>query len=97
MHLRELLNDRKWHAGDLRSLAVTVRHRGSPGDERVVLGHEIVDIGPNGLRCAVDVEVYGVDGVDDGTVFLPYHRILRVIGPEGVLWARAGSEEPEEP
>jgi uncharacterized protein (UPF0248 family) len=88
MNLRELFNDRKWHRGDLRELVVTVRHRGAPGDERTVLGGEITDIRPGGLVVAVDVEVYEDGGVEDGAVFIPWHRVLKVAAPEGILWER---------
>src|SRR5688500_2820295 len=96
MWVRELLNERKWGRGDLGSLEVVVRHRGSPGDVRVVFGGEIGEIRPGGLLVRADP--YLDEGVaDDGQVFLPWHRVLQVRGPEGVLWARPEAPDPERP
>jgi uncharacterized protein (UPF0248 family) len=77
--LRELFNEHKWHRGDLDELRVTVRHRGAPGGERVVYGARIEEVTANGLV---------IDGDDE--TFLPYHRVLRVTGTEGVIWKRGG-------
>jgi uncharacterized protein (UPF0248 family) len=79
MNLRDLFNERKWHTGDLAVLTVVVRHRGAPGDERRLPGAQIVEIGSAGLV---------VDGGEEGSVFLPWHRVLRVVAPEAVLWER---------
>lgn len=90
MWLRELFNQHKWHRQDLDQLEVRVRHRGAPGDARVVLGAEIREVRPGGLVVEADVQLYADDeaAVTDGTVFLPYHRVLRVAAPTGVLWER---------
>lgn len=94
MWLRELFNDRKWNRADLDSLEVRVRHRGAVGDARVISGAEIREIRPGGLVVEADPGLYADDeaAVTDGTVFLPYHRVLRVAAPSGVLWAREGAE-----
>lgn len=90
MWVRELLNDRKWHRHDLDKIDVLVRHRGAEGDERNIFGVDIREIRPGGLVIAADPATYGEDceAVTDGTVFIPYHRVLRVSGPEGILWTR---------
>lgn len=86
MDLRELLNERKWHRGDLGSLHLVVRHRGAPEDERRIAGGAVLEIAAAG----VFVEARDAEGepIDDGRAFIPYHRFLRVIGPEGTLYAR---------
>jgi uncharacterized protein (UPF0248 family) len=79
VNLRDLFNDRKWHTGDLAELRITVRHRGAPRDERVVRGASILEVQPRGLLLeASDLE--------EDDVFLPYHRVLRIEGPNGLLW-----------
>ena len=88
MDLRDLFNDRRWHHDDLQTLQIVVRHRGAPGDRRTVFGGEIVRIVPTGLvvtgSFAFDEE--GDEGEDE--VFLPFHRVLEVRGPDGVLWTK---------
>lgn len=90
MWLRDLFNERKWARNDLDQLEVRVRHRGAKDDARVVLGAEIREIRPGGLVVDANPSFYEEDdrGVVDGTVFLPYHRVLRVASPAGVLWQR---------
>ena len=78
MDLRDLFNERRWKAGDLDRLEIDVRHRGAPDDRRTVFGGAIREIGPNGLT--VD------DPLALEPVFLPFHRVLEVRGPEGVIW-----------
>ena len=92
MWVRELLNDRKWHHGDLDRLGILVRHRGAENDERIILGSEILEIRANGLLVAGDAVLD--EDAEEGTVFLPWHRVLKVTGPEGVLWERVTEEEP---
>ena len=89
MWLRELFNEHKWHRKDLDQLEVRVRHRGAPGDARVVLGANFRAV-VGGRVVGADLGLYADDeaAVTDGTVFLPYHRVLRVAAPAGVLWER---------
>ena len=95
MTLRELLNKHKWHLGDLEQLELSVAHRGAPGDQRMLRGEDIVDVGPQGLQLLVDPEQpeWEADVGDEcgGTVFIPYHRVLSVRGPGGLLWAKPAS------
>lgn len=87
--LREIFNRHKWHTGHLAVLTVFIRHRGAPGDERRLLGADIHEIGPRGLVVdAVDAEG---EPVAEGRAFIPWHRVLRVVGPEGTLWERHGA------
>lgn len=82
--LRALFNARKWHTGDLAVLTVFLRHRGAPGDERRLSGAQIHEIGADGLVVdAIDEEGEPVAGE---RAFVPWHRILRVVAPEGDLW-----------
>jgi uncharacterized protein (UPF0248 family) len=92
MDLRKLLNDHRWHTQDLATLRIVVRHRGAPDDERALSGASILEIAGNG----VFVEARDADGepIDDGRAFIPYHRFLRVRGPEGLLYERKEKEEP---
>lgn len=90
MWLRDLLNERRWGRGDLDRIEVLVRHRGGEGDARVVRGVDVREIGPNGLLVAPDAGLG--EEPTDGAVFLPWARVLRVIGPEGVLWLRREDE-----
>lgn len=99
--LRELLNERRWHRGDLDTLEVVIRHRGAPRDERVVPGAAIADIGPRGLTVRHDVAVTLLLGGDpdeapegdDGDVWIPYHRVLEVRAPAGTLWSKPAPKE----
>lgn len=86
MDLRNLLNNHKWHKGDLGQLTLVVRHRGAPRDERAIPGASIQEIAAGG----VFVEARDAEGepIDDGRAFIPYHRLLRVEGPEGLLYER---------
>ncbi len=86
MDFRELLNERKWHRGDLAALTLVVRHRGAPGDERRISGGSIFEIAAAGIF----VEARDAEGepIDDGRAFIPYHRLLRVLAPEGLLYER---------
>jgi len=85
--LRELLNDHKWHLADLSRLRVIVRHRGAPDDEREIEGSSVLAIGPEGIEVQADAGLDAERDLEDGKVFIPFHRILRVVG-EGVLWQR---------
>ena len=80
MTLRDFLNARRWHIGDLPDLTVVVRERGAPQDEDRVFGDEIAAV------CAVGLELNDL-GLKGGWV--PFHRVLRVEGPSGaVVWTR---------
>jgi uncharacterized protein (UPF0248 family) len=86
MDLRSLFNARKWHTGDLAVLSLVIRHRGAENDERRVSGAGILEINGAGLI----IEARDAEGapIDDGRAFIPYHRLLRVVGPEGVLYEK---------
>jgi uncharacterized protein (UPF0248 family) len=86
MTLRELLNDHLWHHEDLGQLTLVVRHRGAPGDVRHVEGVYISEIGATGLTVES-----ALPGEED--TFLPYHRVLQVLGPAGVLYT-SGPNSP---
>ena len=53
--IRDILNEQKWRYEALESLQIAVVHRGAPGDQRVIDGVDVRDIGPNGLVVAVDL------------------------------------------
>ncbi|HMV66139.1 MAG TPA: hypothetical protein PKA64_04770 [Myxococcota bacterium] len=81
--LREWFNARRWSVGDLDTLVVHARHRGAPGDERAVACSMVEKVRPGGLLVRAEDE-----GAEDPTWFLPWHRVLRVTGPDGVVWSR---------
>lgn len=86
MSLRDLFNERRWRTQDLAALTVVIRHRGAPGDERRIAGADILAIEGGGLTVvAVDSEG---QPVDDGRAFIPWHRVLRVVAPEAVLYVK---------
>lgn len=82
---REFLNQHRWHHDDLSELVVLVVHRGAPGDQRRVLGEAIADITGDGFTVAADDEAEDV-------VFIPFHRVLRVLRGGVTLWP--ASAEP---
>lgn len=92
--LRELFNERKWSTGDLGALEVTIRHRGAPRDERLIPGHAIGAVSGNGFTVVEAGEwSFSADDGDapltsEGEVFVPWHRVLRVVGPDGVLFRK---------
>jgi uncharacterized protein (UPF0248 family) len=93
MNLRDLFNDRRWHVNDLSELEIDVRHRGVPGDRRTVQGYAIKRVAGNGLVVQDEpvTLAFGDEGeevVDDGEIFLPYHRVLEVRSASGVLWTK---------
>ncbi len=88
MTLRELLNEHKWHRGDLAALRVVVAHRGAPGGEREIPGKDIREVRAQGLLVEPVADIDAPDDIADGSVFVPYHRVLRVLGPQGTLWTK---------
>lgn len=90
MNLRDLFNERKWHQADLQALQIVARHRGAPNDERTISGFDVKRIAPGGLflDAAVGLGSEDEEDSDDGEVFLPFHRVLEVRGPNGVIWTR---------
>lgn len=83
--LRDLLNQHRWRDGDLPGLALTVTHRGAPGDVRVISGSAIADIVSKGLHL--------IREEDAEDTFIPFHRVLRVDGPDGSIWVRGGPKQ----
>ncbi|MCO4743811.1 MAG: DUF504 domain-containing protein [Proteobacteria bacterium] len=81
--LRDVLNRHRWRDGDLSELELSVRHRGAPGDVRVIPGLAIADIVSTGVHLIRE------DDQPEGA-FIPFHRVLRVDGPDGIVWVREG-------
>lgn len=89
MDLRELLNARRWRDGDLERVEIDVVHRGAPGDRRVVHGDAITDIGAEGVHVRAVHSAWSSDeDQEEGEVFIPFHRMLAVRHPSGVLWEK---------
>lgn len=91
--LRDILNEQKWRHASLDDVAVTVVHRGAPGDVRVIGGEDIVEISATGLWVSAwrDGDGWENEVVDDesDTAFIPYHRIVRVQSTRELLWEKA--------
>lgn len=85
MTVRDLLNERKWRHGDLDRVDVIVRHRGAENDERRILGTEIREIRGEGL-------IVSPLDPDSPDVFIPWHRVLRILAPEGTIWPPAPTQ-----
>lgn len=84
--LRDILNRVRWRDDGLGALVVQVLHRGAPGDLREIAGTRIVAIRGGGIDVAPEGE-----GVDPQ--FVPYHRFLAIVGPDGgVLWSKEDGE-----
>lgn len=76
---REVLNKLRWSAG-LRGCTVLIRHRGVPGDVKVLRGEFIKEVGRDYLT-------YVESGAE---AFIPYHRVLEVRDSEGRVIFRRG-------
>lgn len=77
---RDVLNELKWRHGALGEARIWYRHRGAPGDERVVTGDKVLDLGRS---------FFQVEGPMGGTM-LPYHRVLRIEWGGDLVWEREG-------
>jgi RNA 3'-terminal phosphate cyclase (ATP) len=94
LSLRDLLNRARWRDDQLHALEIHVLHRGAPRDRRIIEGSRITAVRSAGIELSPEI-----DG--DQTTFVPYHRFLAIVGPDGEeLWskgARAVAPEPEIP
>jgi uncharacterized protein (UPF0248 family) len=88
MRLRDFFNEHKWYLDDLSSLRLIVRHRGDPEDEREIPGGCVLEVEGQGLLVKAMQGRDALGAVMDGSVFIPFHRVLRVVGPEGTIWER---------
>lgn len=73
-NLRSVLNRLKW-TKDLSGVEIWYRHRGAPGDMRMLDGSEILSIGRSFLETA--------------TASIPYHRILKITYRGELVFDRA--------
>ncbi len=78
---RDVLNWLKWHERALAEAEIAYVHRGAPGDERVVSGAEVREVGSWAF-------VLG-EGPREATI--PYHRVLRITRRGELLWERRGA------
>ena len=72
-HLRDVLNEIKW-TKDLKRVEIWIRHRGAPHDTLIISGKDIVNIGRSFLETT--------------TAMIPYHRILRIIYADEIVFQR---------
>lgn len=89
MSIREVLNARRWHRGDLNEVDIEIVHRGAPGDRRVIPGWSILDIQPNGFlvdRFKAGETMHDADL--EPTSFIPYHRVTAIRHADDVLWSK---------
>ncbi len=83
--LRELLNRVRWRDAGLHAIEVHVLHRGAPGDRRVIPGSRITAARSAGIELTPETE-------EGDPIFVPYHRFLTIMGPDGVeLWVKGGA------
>lgn len=82
---RDILNRARWASGDLESLAITIVHRGAPGDRRTFSGARVVAILPGGVELTPESEA-------SESAFVPYHRFLSIEDAHATeLWTRRPS------
>lgn len=87
--LRDLLNRTHWRDDQLHALEIHVLHRGAPRDRRAIAGTRIIAVRSAGIELSPDEE-----GGD--TIFVPYHRFLAILGPDGdELWSKGTRTKPE--
>lgn len=92
--LRSLFNEWRWGRGALDALEVVIRHRGAPADERVVSGAVITALSAQGFHVAPSASWLPAESGTPDAVFVPWHRVLRVRGPDGELFRKPGEEAP---
>lgn len=80
---RDVLNELKWRYGALDEATIAYRHRGAPGDERVVKGDQVLELGRSFFK---------IQGPAGGTM-LPYHRVLRIHWGDRPIWQRDEGHE----
>jgi uncharacterized protein (UPF0248 family) len=68
----------KWGSKDLNKARVTILHRGAPGDQRLIGGGEILELGRGFMRVRSP----------EGEVEIPYHRVLRIEVEGRTVWER---------
>lgn len=72
---REVMNELKWHPDrDFDLVAVHYIHRGAPGDEMVLDGYQIRDLGQLFFHTAEST--------------IPYHRIFKITYEGNVVFSR---------
>ncbi|RZN45179.1 DUF504 domain-containing protein [archaeon] len=81
MRAREMLNKLKWHPDyEARRYTVVYLHRGAPRNERAIAFEDIDEL------CTSDFRIVREDGIES---YIPYHRVLRIEGPDGkVVWRK---------
>ena len=88
------MNEVRWRLGRFDDLAIAYRHRGAPGDERVVQGREVGEVTRGWLviRRRVGSASVGAGRRRTGplgpTASIPWHRVLRIELDGHVLWER---------
>ena len=72
---RDALNELKWkYDNDLKNVKVYYVHRGAPGDQKVIDGEDIVDLGRS------FIELKGGE--------IPYHRAFKIKMDGKVVFSR---------
>ena len=77
---RDVLNRLRWGSdeNELVNADIVIRHRGAPGDEKVIPGGDIRCLGRGSFET-------------EGAV-IPYHRVLRIERKDRPLYARKPRE-----
>ncbi len=73
--VRDTLNKLKWCKGfDIKKAEIWYRHRGVPGDVKVLSGKDIVSIGKTFMETKTSI--------------IPYHRVLKITYRGKILFDR---------
>lgn len=73
--IRNILNKIKWsNDSDFSKVKIWYKHRGAPNDTKIIMGEEIISLGKSFLETK--------------TAMIPYHRILKIVYKDKVLFDR---------
>lgn len=72
---RDVLNELKWKQDcDMNKAEIWYLHRGAPNDTKIISGKDIVKLERSFIKTT--------------TAMIPYHRILRIIYEEKIIFKR---------
>lgn len=86
MNPRDVLNKIRWEEGEaaLAELEIWYLHRGAPDDTMVVAGRDVKAIERSYLVLRGEL----------GETRIPFHRVLRIVRGEHVVWQRRRPAAP---
>lgn len=75
-NVRDILNNVKWHGDkDIKKVKIWYLHRGAPNDIKIIFGNEITSIGKSFMETK--------------TATIPYHRVLKIVYENEVIFDRS--------